>query len=56
MKLIKYYTDHHDVDEDFRSVIIQGGKRSDANAVGMMFRHMSDSPNDGFATIASSDI
>jgi len=38
-----YYTDSHDVDEDSKNIINQGGAWPDAAAIGMMYRNMYDS-------------
>ena len=44
-KLIIYYTDYHDVDEDKVSIASHSGHWDRNERVGMMFRNVQDSPN-----------
>ena len=41
---LKYYTDHHDVDEDIRAITAQGGDWGDDIRVGVVRRTMNDAP------------
>ena len=41
-KLIKYYTDEHDVDEDLRTIASCNGNWPNENLAGVTFRHMND--------------
>ena len=39
-KLIKYYTDHHEVDEDSRTISAQGGSSTRRSEAGITFRDL----------------
>ena len=52
-KLIKYYTDHHDVDEELRTFTRQGGYWYYENLVGVVDRFMFDSSSYAAVDIAS---
>ena len=41
---LKYYADHHDVDEDMRAITAQGGDWGDDIRVGVVRRTMNDAP------------
>ena len=49
---LKYYTDHHDVDEDMRAITVQGGDRGDDIRVGVTRRTMNDAPTDVSGDVA----
>ena len=57
-KLIKYYTDWHDVDEDRVTILYQGGYWREDIKVGMTQRHIDVSPNhsDDVDGVASSNM
>ena len=55
-KLIKYYTDAHDVDETTRTVCSCGGMWYNANMVGTACRYMYDDPLFSITHVASSNI
>ena len=52
-RLIKYYTDHHDVDEDSMTIVAHGGYWGNATAVGIMYRDMEDTPTNSWDSVAS---
>jgi len=52
-KLIKYYTDNHDVDENVRSVTEQSGYWGYGTDVGIAFRYMCNDPLSADNTVAS---
>jgi len=47
------YTDWHEVDEDLRSIIDQGGRWDYGNQAGIIFRNLHDSPAVLHDTVAS---
>ena len=49
---LKYYTDHHDVDEDMRAITAQGGDRGDDIRVGVTRRTMNDTPTSASVDVA----
>ena len=53
-RLIKYYTDHHDVDEDLKTITILGQSCS-AKLLGIMTRNLSDAPASAWAIVAYKD-
>ena len=55
-RLIKYYTDFHDVDEDGTTISIQGGEWPAGNTAGIMVRFVIDSPSSAWDTVTSSNI
>ena len=42
---LKYYTDYHDVDEDLRTLVPQGGSWWEHVGIGVAFRRMIDTPS-----------
>ena len=55
-KLIKYYTDWHDVDEETRTILAYGGywdTWGKSEAAGMMCRHMYDIHTNTYDVVAS---
>ena len=54
--LIKYYTDHHDVDEDGLIVSRLGGRWNDAVFTGIAYRWVSDTSLDSSSDVASSNV
>lgn len=54
-KLIKYYTDYHDVDEDRTTICDQGGYWN-LNPAGVTCRILNDLFTDVFDTVASSNV
>ena len=54
-KMIKYYTDWHDVDEDGMTILIHGGAWYQTLS-GISRRHISISPTTSGLDVASSDI
>ena len=54
-KLIKYYTDRHDVDEDMTAIVNYGGGRTHGTNGGVTCRS-ADNPPDLLDFVASSDI
>ena len=55
-RIIHSYTDFHDVDEDRRTISIQGGEWPAGNTAGIMVRFVIDSPSSAWDTVASSYI
>ena len=53
-KLIKYYTDAHDVDEDMRTISLQGGRWSES-MTGFARRSMVDTSTATWYTVAYKD-
>ena len=51
--LINYYTDGHDVDEDMRSILAQGGMWTEGSATGVTDRTMFDGQNESSTYVAS---
>ena len=49
--VIHSYTDKHDVDEDLRTILIQGGRWNHEGDTGITFRAIADTP-----TLASSNV
>ena len=49
----KYYTDYHDVDEELRTIIPQGGSWWENDGVGVAFRRMIDPPTITHDDVAS---
>ena len=49
---LKYYADHHDVDEDMRAITAQGGDRGDDIRVGVTRRTMNDTPTSASVDVA----
>lgn len=56
MKKFSNYTDEHDVDEDFVTILVQGGIWSNVNTVGMMFRRMTSAFSHESDSVASKKI
>ena len=52
-KLIKYYTDWHDVDEDLRTMFLRGGYWEMIDKVGVTQQNMYDTPDRVYASVAS---
>ena len=52
-KLIKYYTDNHDVDEDLKTIGVVGGSWSHVSGVGIADRNMIDPPTNAHIAVAS---
>ena len=52
-RLIIYYADWHDVDEDLMTVSSQGGEWFDKTYCGVIFRDLSDVPGNYFSGAAS---
>ena len=52
-KLIIYYTDVHDVDEDVRTIADQGGMWFDGNQVGITNRSSNEASTDAWNGVAS---
>ena len=50
------YTDDHDVDEDLRTILLQGGMWYQNDNAGGTCRYMGDTPTTAWDTAASSDI
>ena len=48
-----YYSDHHEVDEDITTSMIQGGRRDEQSLGGVTNRNISDYPSGISDTIAS---
>ena len=55
-KLIKYYTDAHEVDEDERTISAHGGHWNFTSCVGIVNRHVLDSPSYTHDDVASRNI
>ena len=55
-KLIKYYTDAHDVDEDKMTIVEYSGQWDHGNGNGIAYRGMNGIPVDSGGNVASSDI
>ena len=53
-KLIKYYTDWHDVDEDLRTILMHGGYWVHDVFTGIAHRDMEDSPTTNYYDIVAS--
>jgi hypothetical protein len=51
-KLIKYYTDGHEVDEDLKTLMAQGGDWPDGSWAGITGREMDDSPTNVYDGVA----
>jgi len=51
-RLIKYYTDAHDVDENTMTISFQGGYWTDGSKVGITHRHAGDAPTTTFEFVA----
>ena len=54
-KLIKYYTDSHDVDEDVKTITAQSGWMSSIDWAGITCRNMQDSSSKTATTVAYND-
>ena len=50
---LKYYTDYHDVDEDPRTILPQGGSWWEDIGVGIAFRRMIDPPSNTHSDVVS---
>ena len=56
-KLVIYYTDWHDVDEDRATTLVQGAKWTDIIQAGIMCRNMWYHPtSDFYGSVASSNM
>jgi len=55
-RLIIYYTDYHDVDENARNIAGCGGDMFSGNAIGVTFRDMNNISTNISTYVASSDI
>ena len=55
-KLIKYYTDLHDVDENESTISAHGGHWNYTSGVGIVNRHVLDSPSYTHDDVASRNI
>lgn len=56
LKLIKYYTDTHNVDEDSITVSYHGGRWQNGRPVGIALRELLDNPTLISDVVASSNI
>ena len=48
-----YYTDEHDVDEDLKTIMAQGGYWPDGSWAGIMLRDLSTHPTSSLNRVAS---
>ena len=55
-KLIIYYTDGHNVDEDLRAIPIQGGRWHEEDQAGVTCRNLCDAPTSSWGHVASSTV
>ena len=55
-KLIIYYTDWHDVDEDMRAIIAHDGVWNQGTMIGIMCRNLHNTPADSGYNVASSNM
>ena len=55
-RLIIYYTDNQDVDEDLRTISAHGGNWYYANEAGVTHRHMFDASTNVYDIVASSNM
>ena len=55
-KLIIYYTDYHDVDEDVMSMARHSGRWSDDISAGIMRRYIKEIPSEDVSHVASSNM
>ena len=55
-KLIKYYTDHHNVDEDMMTITSYSGDSGNAVFSGIFARGSDNAPTEAWDIVASSDI
>ena len=50
---LKYYTDRHDVDEDMRTIMYQGGRWLNNTSAGITYQDTDHTSTDSFDSIAS---
>ena len=55
-KLVIYYTDYHDVDEDLKTIPIYGGWWTSNDMAGISERNVRSTPFNTYDYVASSDI